>query len=78
MRNTAMMELKEQLRCVAKELPYGSSMGLGLATAMDLATNFIELEKKQITDAYDEGIHQELNEEISYSGETYYNETYKP
>lgn len=79
MKKTALMELIEWGRLRQRQLTQVNA--LDSATQYELMIGhckaLLELEREQICQAYEDGIHQELNEEINYTGETYYTETYK-
>ena len=92
MAKTAMMELiaelEEKIKVVTNEIEVSKIKGNNIENAQTLkfaylqvrryAKSLLDLEKKQIVEAYEDGIHQELNEEINYTGETYYTQTYNP
>ena len=52
---TALMELIVRLRLMMEDLPSGSNRALGLATAMDLASDLKQMERGQIEEAFTMG-----------------------
>lgn len=71
---TAMEELIDRLRIMANDRPSNSMVGMGIAIAMDLATELIEKEKQQIIDAWDLSTAATASDD---TGIEYYNQTYK-
>jgi len=53
---TAMQELIKRLRVNMKDRPTNSNIAMGIAIALDLATELLETEKQIIIDAVNEGL----------------------
>lgn len=71
-KKTAMEELIGRLRVIMEDLPSGSNRALGLATAMDLASDLKQMEQEQIEEAFDAGYVSEPESGAS----DYYTQTY--
>ena len=80
-KKTAMEELIGRLRVIMEDLPSGSNRALGLATAMDLASDLKQMEREQIEEAFRIGKQdgfETLDECTMYykSPSDYYTQTY--
>lgn len=67
---TAMMELIDRLKYLSIEHD-----DAGLRTAKDIATELLEKERKQIATAYERPF--KFRDNIGFSGEEYYEQTFK-
>jgi len=82
MKKTAMQELIEKLDKIEKQLDKENNllMSSALFAAKSIALEFIEKEKEQIIDAYEDGkqngVESITNVNAYIIGEYYYNQTY--
>ncbi len=72
-KKTAMEELIGRLRVIMEDLPSGSNRALGLATAMDLASDLKQMEREQIEEAWKNG---ERDGYKNISASDYFTQTY--
>ena len=72
-KKTAMEELIGRLRVIMEDLPSGSNRALGLATAMDLASDLKQMEREQIEEAWYDA---DSSSTICTNASDYFTQTY--
>lgn len=71
-KQTALRQVVEKLDKLARHIPPRSNTTIGLAMAMNVIKEYMEVEKTQIVDAFNDGCGYQHK-----IGDEYFNQTYK-